>query len=178
MTSIGYTNPIPGSNVNIYYPYNGDHSKGIPGFIAQAVLDTDHSSNFSKTRYSLRQAWNTTYPTELARQHIGRITTPFRAVYNAGDLLSRQAYSCGGPCQTFQSRPNLRGLKKHFGHIQDMCDGTQIPPAACNQKYVYDSSDYITYKKQSAVVKNYNDVSNGGNRNNAAQQAMRAIRRF
>jgi hypothetical protein len=53
-----------------------------------------------------------------------------------------------------------------------------VKPAACNQKYVYDSSDYITYKKQSAIVKNYNALDNGGDDYNASQVAFKAIRRF
>ena len=47
-----------------------------------------------------------------------------------------------------------------------------------NGKYVYDSSDYITYLKQKAVNKNYNDLSNGGDDFKASQSAQRAIRRY
>ena len=53
-----------------------------------------------------------------------------------------------------------------------------IPAAACNVKFVYDSSDYITYLKQKAVVKNYNDLTYGGDDSNASQSALRAIRRY
>ena len=97
---------------------------------------------------------------------------------NAGDLLSRKNYSCGGPCQTFQSRPGLFGLKTHFGHIQDLCDGSGIPPSTCNGKYVYDSSDYSRFLKQKAINKNYNDLSYGGDNSSASQSAWRAIRRY
>jgi hypothetical protein len=53
-----------------------------------------------------------------------------------------------------------------------------VPAAACNVKYVYDSSDYITYLKQRAINKNYNDLSNGGDDYNGSQSAQRAIRRY
>ena len=116
------------------------------------------------------------------------ITTPFRAVNNAGDLLSRENYSCGGTCQSFQSRPGLRGLRQRFGSIQSTCVPsaaynslqliTNVPAAACNVKYVYDSSDYITYLKQRAVNKNYNDFSFGGDDYKGSQSAQRAIRRY
>jgi hypothetical protein len=53
-----------------------------------------------------------------------------------------------------------------------------IPAAACNVKYVYDSSDYTTYLKQRAVVKNYNDLTFGGDQSNGSQSAQRAIRRY
>ena len=116
------------------------------------------------------------------------ITTPFRAVNNAGDLLSRLNYSCGGSCQSFQSRPGLRGLRNHFGAVQDTCIPSatysnlqllsNIPASACNVKYVYDSSDYVTYLKQKAVNKNYNDLTYGGDQSNTSQSAIRAIRRY
>lgn len=153
---------------------------GIPGLMPPATLDDDRTFlNWEQPRFALRQAWNTTYPGQLARAKISQpVCTPFRAVNNAGDLLSRKYYSCGGPCQTFQSRPNLKGLRQHFGQIVSQCDGTGVPAAACNIKYVYDSSNYITYKKQSAIAKNYNDITTGGDQSNASQSAIRAIRRY
>jgi hypothetical protein len=72
----------------------------------------------------------------------------------------------------------MRGLSTRFGSIQSVCDGTFVPPASCNVKYVYDSSDYITFLKQQAINKNYNDLSNAGNNNSAGQSAFRAIRRY
>ena len=103
-------------------------------------------------------------------------------------ILCRLNYSCGGPCQTFQNRPGLYGLRKNFGSVSTSCTpsvaynslqvNTLVPAAACNGKYVYDSSDYITYLKQRAVNKNYNDFSNGGDDSNSSQSAQRAIRRY
>ena len=176
-TSIGYSNAIgssPATNMNFgkTYPLGG----GIPGFIPQALYTTNNNTEFADTRFMLKQAWNTNYAKAVNTQKA--ICTPFRAINNAGDLLSRQSYSCGGPCQTFQSRPGLFGLRNAFGHIQDKCDGTGVQPASCNVKYVYDSSDYTRYSKQRAMNKNYNDVSYGGDNNSAGQSAYRAIRRY
>ena len=53
-----------------------------------------------------------------------------------------------------------------------------IPAAACNVKFVYDSSDYVTYLKQKAVNKNYNDLTYGGDQSKSSQSAIRAIRRY
>ena len=176
LTSVGYTNSISSGKIN--FNLLGRRSSlggGIKGFIPQALYNTDKDRDFTATRFELKQAWNTNYQ----RVNNGNvICTPFRAVNNAGDLLSRKYYSCGGPCQTFQSRPGLHGLKIHFGHIQKNCDGTGVQPASCNTKFVYDSSDYIRYSKQKAVLKNYNDVSYGGNDYSGAQSAIRAIRRY
>jgi hypothetical protein len=102
--------------------------------------------------------------------------------------LSRENYSCGGTCQSFQSRPGLKGLSQRFGSVQGSCVPSaiystlqminNIPAAACNVKYVYDSSDYTTYLKQRAVNKNYNDYSYGGDDSKSSQSAQRAIRRY
>jgi hypothetical protein len=152
---------------------------GIKGFMPRAVVTTDDDyADFEQQRFQLVQAWNTNYPQQLAQAHKGRVITPFRAVNNAGDLLSRPYYSCGGPCQTVQSVPNVYGLKQRLGGIQNLCDGTNVPPAACNTRFVYDSSDYSTFLKQQAMAKNYNDASFGGDNYKASQSAIRAVRRY
>jgi hypothetical protein len=144
---------------------------------------------YEQIRFTLKNAWNTTYPSQLKRNNLTKtITTPFRAVNNAGDLLSRENFSCGGSCQTPQSRPGLRGLRLRFGATSISCTpsaaynslqlNTNIPSATCNVKYVYDSSDYVSYLKQRAVAKNYNDLSYGGDEYKSSQSAWRAIRRY
>jgi len=190
--SIGFTNPIGGSNVAFDFFGISPNSpgKGIRGWMPQATYNTDKRyQEYEQIRFTLKNAWNTKYQSQLRQDGLSKsITTPFRAVNNAGDLLSRENYSCGGSCQSFQSRPGLRGLKNHFGAVSDSCTPSaaynslqlirNIPAAACNVKYVYDSSDYITYLKQKAVVKNYNDLTYGGDDYNASQSAQKAIRRY
>ncbi len=190
--SIGYTSPINGSNVafSIYARNPASPGGAIRGWMPQTTQLTDKRyPEYEHIRYTLKNAWNTQYRSQLQRNNLKQsITTPFRAVNNAGDLLSRENYSCGGTCQTPQSRPGLYGLSTHFGSISNSCTPSavynslqqikDIPAAACNVKYVYDSSDYITYLKQKAVVKNYNDLSYGGDDSNSSQSALRAIRRY
>ena len=191
-TSVGYTSPINGSNVAFQsFVVRSNNSGGaINGYMPQTTLNVDKRyPEFEQIRFTLKNAWNTTYPSQLKRDNLKKpITTPFRAVNNAGDLLSRLNYSCGGSCQSFQSRPGLRGLRNHFGAVQDTCIPSatysnlqllsNIPASACNVKYVYDSSDYVTYLKQKAVNKNYNDLTYGGDQSNTSQSAIRAIRRY
>jgi len=191
-TSVGYSSPINGSNVAFqqFVVKKSNPGGAINGYMPQTTINVDKRyPEFEQIRFTLKNAWNTTYPSQLKRDNLKQpITTPFRAVNNAGDLLSRENYSCGGTCQTFQSRPGLRGLRQRFGAIQSTCEPSaaynslqlinNIPAAACNVKYVYDSSDYITYLKQRAVNKNYNDLTYGGNDFKASQSAMRAIRRY
>ena len=190
--SIGYTSPINGSNVafNIFARNPKNSGGAISGWMPQSTQLTDKRyPEYEQIRYKLKNAWNTTYPSQLKRNNLKQsITTPFRAVNNAGDLLSRENYSCGGSCQSFQSRPGLKGLSQRFGSIQSTCYPSaaysslqlidNIPAAACNVKFVYDSSDYTTYLKQKAVNKNYNDLSFGGDDSNSSQSAQRAIRRY
>ncbi len=190
--SVGFQNPISGS-YGTFSKFIIDPKQpggAIRGYMPNATVDTDKTyPDYEHIRFTLKQAWNTTYPSQLRASNLTKsITTPFRAVNNSGDLLSRLNYSCGGTCQSFQSRPGLSGLKQRFGSIQSTCVPSatysnlqlneKIPAAACNVKYVYDSSDYTTYLKQRAVNKNYNDLSNGGDDNRASQSAMRAIRRY
>ncbi len=118
------------------------------------ALVTDTNKEFPQyehVRFQLKNAWNTNYRRQLADGNVQRVITPFRAVNNAGDLLARKYYSCGGPNQTPSSRPGLKGL--HLGGVYSNCDGTGVPAAACNPKYVYDGSDYVTYLKQKAMLK-------------------------
>ena len=151
---------------------------GIKGRMPQSTYTNYHDDDFAQTRFTLREAWNTTKYSGQDGIINKRAITPFRAVNNAGDVLSRRNYSCGGTCQTFQSRPNMNGLKQRFGAIQNICDETLIPPSACNVKYVYDGSDYTTYLRQRAVNKNYNDRSFGGDDSSTSQSAIRAIKRY
>jgi hypothetical protein len=190
--SIGYTSPINGSNVAFSIFAKNPKSPGgaIQGWMPQTTQLTDKRyPEYEHLRLIVKDAWNTQYRRQLRRNNLKQsITTPFRAVNNAGDLLSRENYSCGGSCQTFQSRPGLRGLRTHFGAVSVSCTPSaayntlqlikNVPAAACNVKYVYDSSDYITYLKQRAINKNYNDLSFGGDDYKGSQSAQRAIRRY
>lgn len=183
-TSIGYENPFSLSynigsnrlNTSIPLGQRGNLGGAIPGFVAQPINDTDYSDEFAQTRFTLRQAWNARRHFNRSNNTVAKAQTPFRMVTNSGDLLSRQSYSCGGSCQSFQSRPGLRGLR--FNSIQSRCDGTDVQPSSCNVRYVYDSSDYITYLKQKAVNKNYNDLSTTGNDYHNSQSAIRAAHRY
>ena len=146
----------------------------IRGIMPIQSMDQDRTSEFSQTRFLLREAWNNKYRRNLGTYK--RVLTPFRAVNNAGDILCRVNYSCGGPSQTPSSRPGLRGLK--LGSIHSVCDNTGVSTTTCNPKYVYDSSNYTTYLKQKASNQNYNDISNGGNNSNSSQSALRKVHRF
>jgi hypothetical protein len=192
MTSIGYTSAINGANVAFaaFAANKKYHGGAIPGWMPQPGQKVDRRyTEFEQIRFTLKNSWNTLIPSQLKEDKLKRaMVTPFRAVNNAGDLLCRDNYSCGGPCQSFQSRPNMRGLHFRFGGTSKLCIPANyynslqllknIPSATCNVKYVYDSSDYTRYLKQKAVNLNYNDLTFGGDQSNASQVALKAARRF
>lgn len=192
MTSIGYSSPITGSNSAfrnlVVAPLNAGGA--IRGYMPPTTQNVDKRyPEYEQIRFTLKNAWNTNYHRQLRAHKLSRsIVTPFRAVNNAGDLLSRENYACGGTCQTPQSRPGLKGLSQRFGAVQFSCTPStaynslqlldSVPASACNGKFVYDSSDYVTYLKQKAIVQNYNDLSYGGDQSNSAQSVIKSIRRY
>jgi hypothetical protein len=151
---------------------------GIPGFIPQPTQDSNNFDEYARIRFYLREAYNTKYGYQITNQGLpAKINSPFRLANNAGDPLSRKYYSCGGtPSQI--KRPQNNGLKSLYGNINNLCDNSGVEASNCNGKFVYDSSDYIQYKKNNAINKNYNDLSNGGNDYSAQQSKYRSIRRF
>jgi hypothetical protein len=178
---------IPGLGYNINNKSgNPQLGGGIRGIMPQPIIDHDNSDEFARTRFYLKDAWNTS--SASGSSYPKRIVGPFRAVNNAGDILSRQDYSCGGTCQSYQSRPGLNGLRGRFGSISASCTpsalyssnqlNVNVPASACNGKYVYDGSDYINFKKNQAINRNYNDRAFGGNDYSGAQSAIRAVRRY
>ncbi len=179
--SIGFQNPIGGTTAFGTSLIISPKSSGgaIKGYMAPQISKVDKDyKEFEHIRFTLTQAWNTSYPSELRKQNLKRIITPFRAITNSGDILARQYYSCGGSCQTFQNRPGLFGLRGKFGSIHSICDGSEVPPASCNGKYVYDSSNYTTFLKQQATNKNFNSLSSGGDESHSTQSIFKAIRRY
>jgi len=165
--------------VKIGMPGYSRLGKGMKGFAPHWQQNDVHTfRDVEQQRFSIVNAWNTVYQAQLVASKLHRIIGPFRAVTNSGDILSRKYYSCGGPCQTPQAIPNIHGLTQRFGSIQKNCDKSLVPAAACNVKYVYDSSDYATYLKQRAIANNYNDLTYGGDDYHSGQVAYRAIRRY
>ena len=135
------------------------------------------SSEGETLRMTLRRAWNGAAASGRING-VAPAATPFRIVNNAGDFLSRQNYSSGGPNQVNGSKQSISGSwRTSAGRVRATDDGTGVPSASCNPKYVYDSSNYVTYRKQRAVNKNYRDISSGGDESNASYSAILRVRR-
>ena len=141
------------------------------GFSSKQTMTNYKTSELVGMRKVLRMGWNTEYAKGTVNNN-ARVITPFRAVNNSGDFLSRKNYSSGGPNPTNASRP---GYARLIGSIWSKPDATGVPASSCNVKFVADSSEYVKFKKQQANNRNYNDLSQGGY-NNAAYSHITFVR--
>ena len=107
-----------------------------------------------------RQSMNTPcFLSKALGRKVQARTTPFRTAMNAGDTLGTVN---SGPLLALGYSNQLYGLNGKMQHYRR--DGIHDGQAGFsgNQKYVYDSSDYIRFKAQRAKLKTYNDSSFGG----------------
>jgi hypothetical protein len=121
-------------------------------------------------RSILRRAMSTSYSPNA-------VITPFRASFNAGDTAgtvdSYPSAKTPGSNQVISSRI-VTQRHASFGGVHN--NGAALYSG--NSRYVYDSSDYIRYKKLIAENKTYNDSSFGGDNSNGSYVARRGVRRF
>lgn len=145
------------------------------GYSAKQTITNYKNSEQTNTRALLRKGWNMHKSnTAIDGGSYNRVTTPFRAVNNSGDLLGRVQYSCGGPNPTNASKP---GYARNIGSMFRNCDSTGVPASSCNVKFVADSSDYVKFKKVAAMNRNYNDLANGGDQSNGSYVSLMSVRR-
>jgi len=154
---------------------NGASSLGggpYQGYSPKQTMNNYKDSEQTLTRGVLRRSWNGQYATGKFNGY-NRVVTPFRAVMNSGDFLSRQNYACGGPNPTNASKP---GMKGRIGTMWSNCDTTGVPASSCNVKFVADSSDYVRFRREQALNRNYNDSKNGGDQSHASYVPLMAVR--
>jgi len=160
MSGFNYTVPSyankPTSSKVLGGPYKG--------YSPIQTINCFNNSDQVMTRKILSKSWNGNGALGVSNGY-GRVVTPFRAVNNLGDFLSRKNYNCGGPNQLHADKP---GMKSRIGSMISRCDGTGVPASSCNTAFVADASDYITYKKQKAMNQNFNDLKHGGDQSNAS----------
>ena len=132
-----------------------------------------------RLRFTLRQAWNGQAATGTYKNQKLAIG-PFRAVNNAGDLLSRQAFTSGGSNQVNTGRIKLasnQSAKILGGSILKQSNPTGVPSASTNVKWVYDGSDYTKFKNQQAANRNYDNNNRGGAGGSNTFTALNRVRR-
>jgi len=156
--------------MNFNQPSKGGANLGKGPFNGFSTVQTQtgfRDTEIVNTRNILKKSWNGPYATGsyygTNGTVYGRITTPFRAVNNAGDFLGRVNYVCGGShINKSTGHSEWNGL---MGSLIQKCDGTGVPASNCNPKYVYDSSDYTRYRRERSINKNFNDLKDGGSTN-------------
>lgn len=92
--------------------------------------------------------------------------TPFRIAINAGDIIQASPnYSGVGPDPRLPQINQVNGIgpSKLFANGGGIHSGSATYSG--NPHYVYDSSDYIRYKRLKSVFNTYNDKSFGGSNN-------------
>ena len=104
------------------------------------------------SRRVIMKSWNTANAVGVINNY-ARITSPFPSIYNRTDFLSRKECNCDIPNPLQESR---HILKSNMGSIIKSCDGTGVPCANTNVKYVPDSSLYTRYKREVMANKNFN----------------------
>ena len=152
--------------------YLGGPIQGIAPQLVGGGANTNSGSGMdggngrSLNRFTLRKGWNGT-----AGSFNNAVLGPFRRVNNAGDLQGRVNVSSGGPNQVNNvRRQSLASWPLLAGSVSRNLDALNsgVPVNSCNPTFVYDSSDYVRFKKLQSINRNYNDSSFGGS-NNAAQ---------
>jgi hypothetical protein len=134
------------------------------------VALVNNNNSTVRNRKVVTMVWNNAKVYDIERR-------TFRNIMNAGDPLSRVSYSCGGP-NPLQNLPSVKQNVSLFrGGIKTFCDNSGVPASSCNVKYVYDSSNFTRFRKETAVVKSYNDTSFGGNNSNGSASALKNNRR-
>jgi hypothetical protein len=145
------------------------------GFSATPTIHSYRDSQQVMTRRIVSRSWNTS----AARGSINgkaRIVTPFRAVTNNGDFLGRQYYVCGGSVEN-NSMWTPGNSRRSLGAILSRCDDSGVPAGSSNHRYVPDSSDYVTYRRQRALNQVYNDLSSVGDAHRGSYEAMKRVRK-
>ena len=143
------SNPQPPSPTSPHYL-----GGGMPGVSVKQTIESCKDSENPLVRKILRYAWNKNNMQSSINGH-GRVLDPFRAANNLGDYLGRPYYICGGvPNQVVpRRRPGWMVRNAH-----QTCDATGVAGASCNPRFVSDSSDYIRFKRHSAMLNKYNPM--------------------
>ena len=101
------------------------------GFSSKQTITNYKTSELTGMRRVLRMGWNTAYATGTVNGNARKIT-PFRAVNNSGDFLSRKNYSSGGPNPTNASRP---GYARLIGSMFSNPDNSGVPASPTCVKF-------------------------------------------
>ena len=158
---------------------------GVPGFQPQLLGGGANSNSGTgmeggalrgDTRSFLRRGMGNIM---LARKATGNTQLkssvgPFRVAFNAGDPMGSNN-SAGLPTLPAPNQVGTAGASGNLHFTTGATNNNGTSAFTGNPKYVYDGSDYVRFKRQTAVLKTYNDESFGG-ANNGSYTALNFVR--
>ena len=138
------------------------------------------SSARGRNRHILRNAFGNgclfskfSFANKLNRQFkIG----PFRMATNSGDPNGTINESPSPNLPQVNGVGGIQGLHSRSRFTTGGVHNNQNAYYSGNQKYVYDSSNYTSFRKYQAINKTYNDKSFGGDQYNANQVSLAHLR--
>ena len=149
---------------------------GVPGVQSMLLSGMEGGGQRSITRLQLRNSFGKSGWLKRAvnNNNLPLVITPFRLAFNAGDINGTENEA---PLPQLPKVNQLNG--ENVSRLNAKGDSVRNDGRAGysgNPKYVYDSSDYVRFKKLQASNRNYNDSSFGGS-NNGAYVFLRRVRR-
>lgn len=137
---------------------------------------TTGASERATTRFILRNAFGNSC--SMVKYGLKRnVITPFRMAMNAGDPNGTKNSM---PTPNMPSSNQVNGVQGTLTRANMSFGGVRSNGQSYysgNPTFVYDGSDYVKFKKQQAVNRNYNDIKNGGDQSNASFVNLMAVRR-
>ena len=175
--------------------YNlGKTQKATKGQHTQNLRFINQESENAINRSRLRRAFgnskingliikNITDPYQLYKKNSFPIT-PFRATFNAGDPLgsgNKAPWKYLQPNGTNQISISKNRSSRDGTHTIDISPSVlnfgDASAYSGNPKFIYDSSDFVKFRKLKAINQNYNDSTfGGGYTHSSSQQAYRRVK--
>lgn len=148
----------------------------IGGFYIDSLYGNDRGVNRSVLRRSFGNLFNDgldSSPVEIATKGQSRCGS-FRAATMSGDVIGsvNSATNIKYGVEHNSTGTYFTRLPLNTGGIRQ--DGSAS--YAGNPRHVYDSSDFLRYKKLKSINQTYNDLTFGGDNNHASQEAWRRLR--
>lgn len=147
---------------------------GFQGISPRQTINSQRDSSDVIARRKLRDAVNKQYMTQSINSY-GRVISPFKAVMGYGHYRDNLYYIDGTEPNQISKTINgstFSGLNR--GSIIADKDGTGIISNSGRRNYIASGQEYSNFKKLLAVNNTYNDITFGGDNNNASYTAKMA----
>ena len=146
---------------------------GLPGKQNPAQVGTQDKA---LVRNKLRNTYSTVCNFKNYGLNNDGKTTPFRIATNSGDANGTLN---NNPVPTMPNHNQVGSIQGNLVLSRISYNGTNSNGDAYysgNPKYVYDSSNYVKYKKEQSINSNYNDATAGGNYKSTVSNVLFRVR--